>query len=184
MPTQKPGRHSSTVRHTKMLQKNTNVLFAKRYLETAVSENYVEWALELLEQGQDSPSLRILAGLFSPFNSFEVQDYFERSLKELHVDEPKESDAINSYSIYLCERIISGNIETISGMEALYRICIHLDYRGDYIVWLELSDAVLSIKYGETPYTYSSMKKDNIDKIILNEATNFLKYLRKAEQKL
>jgi hypothetical protein len=33
------------VRHTKMLQETTNVLFAKRYLETAVSENYVEWAL-------------------------------------------------------------------------------------------------------------------------------------------
>jgi hypothetical protein len=39
-----------------MLQETTNVLFAKRYLGTAVSENYVGWALELLEQGQDSPS--------------------------------------------------------------------------------------------------------------------------------
>ena len=167
-----------------MLQETTNVLFAKRCLGTAVSENYVEWALELLEQTHDSPSLRILAGLSPPLNSFEIQGYFKKSLKELHIDEPSESDAINNYSIHLCERIIFGSIEPVTGMKALYGIFIHLNYRSDYIVWLELSDAVLSIKCGEDPYTYSLMNKDNIDVIIRNEAAKFLKYLKKAEQQL
>jgi hypothetical protein len=61
----------------------TESLLLRRALSRARPEDYVNWAVEQLCRGADSPSLRILAGLSVRFDRDEVEVYFRLSCGEL-----------------------------------------------------------------------------------------------------
>ena len=63
-------------------------IFGKRALGQLFSADYINWAGEMLVQGYDSHSLRILAALDRFSSVFEAEDYFLRSLKELDLSAP------------------------------------------------------------------------------------------------
>ncbi|MFK5922628.1 MAG: hypothetical protein QM496_10645 [Verrucomicrobiota bacterium] len=64
----------------------TDTLMLKRSLGSAFSSLYVDWAVERLCEGSDTPSLRILAGLNPKFESEEIESYFRNSCKELKIE--------------------------------------------------------------------------------------------------
>ena len=53
-------------------------IFGKRALGQLSSDHYADWAGEMLTQGYDCRSLRILAGLDKFASCFEAEDYFLR----------------------------------------------------------------------------------------------------------
>jgi len=64
---------------------STIALLGRANLKHAREEEYVEWATHMLEEGHETPSLCILAGLEPLLNHFEIQDYFKRSLRALGI---------------------------------------------------------------------------------------------------
>ncbi len=57
-------------------------------MDSAKPEDYVEWAVERLCEGLDTPSLRILAGVNTRFDRDKIEPYFEKTCKELNIKPP------------------------------------------------------------------------------------------------
>ena len=63
----------------------TKALFGKSLLHYASIQDYIDWAIEMLLEDYDSPSLRILAGLYPDSCICEANKYFFYSIKELGI---------------------------------------------------------------------------------------------------
>jgi hypothetical protein len=68
---------------TKLMAELT-VILAKRNLRFSYREELIEWANRLLETGEDTRSLRILAGLQRD-NQTEAEQYLRSTLLELAI---------------------------------------------------------------------------------------------------
>ncbi|EAZ90260.1 hypothetical protein CY0110_04593 [Crocosphaera chwakensis CCY0110] len=64
----------------------TETLLLNRALNCAMAEDYIEWAVERLCEGVDTPNLRILAGLNPKLEKDEIESYFRYTCKELNID--------------------------------------------------------------------------------------------------
>ena len=149
-------------------------IFGKKALQQLSSGDYVDWAGEMLVQGYDSRSLRILAGLDRFASTFEAEDYFVRAITELNLTLPDSDMAIRAYACAIARQIIEDEITAPEGVRALFKICIATDYASDFIIWLELDDALDSLISGNYPFTYASATLENFDEIAKREATNFI----------
>ena len=149
-------------------------IFGKKALQQLSSGDYVDWAGEMLVQGYDSRSLRILAGLDRFVSTFEAEDYFVRAITELNFILPDSDAAIRAYACAIARQIIDDQITAQDGVRALFKICIATEYAADFIIWLELDDALDSLHSGNHPFTYESATLENFDEIAKREAANFI----------
>jgi len=132
----------------------------------------------LLVRDYDSFSLRILAGLDRRSNVFEVETYFLRAIKELNLIEPDSKDAVRAYASEIALQIIDGHLPSQEGVRMLYRIwldTLDTEYdQADYVIWLELDDALDSLKAGVFPYSFQSATLDNFDALVKQKAKEFI----------
>jgi hypothetical protein len=151
-----------------------NSIFGKRALDQLSTNDYIDWAGEMLVQGYDTYSLRILAGLDRFASTFEAEDYFLRSIKELDLSIPDRENSIRAYTCEIARQIIGGQLTGQQGVHALYKICIATEYERDFLVWLELDDALDNLLAGAYPFTYESATLENFDELAKREAENFI----------
>ena len=78
----------------------------------------VQWAVDALSAGADSPSLRILAGLDPPGDTGEVVDYARKALRELNVAIPTGEAALMAF----VREIVSGIVEEPETMGSQLRV--------------------------------------------------------------
>lgn len=149
-------------------------IFGQRALQQLSADDYAAWAGEMLVEGYDSRSLRILAGLDKFASTFEAENYFARSLAELNLTPPDSDTAIRAYACEIARQIIEDKITAQDGVRALFQICIATDYAADFIIWLELDDALDSLISGNYPFTYESATLENFNEIAKREAANFI----------
>lgn len=134
---------------------------------------YAQWAQTLLENGTDSPSLRVLAGLDVPRagDTEEIELYFKRSLAELNIAVPSKRQAIDAYASDITEGIINGTIEPRQGAGLMCRIDeATLGDELRYRVWSILDSNI------ESEYYDTHLTKDTYEKYIINEAKLFKEY--------
>jgi hypothetical protein len=153
---------------------STKAIFGKRALYQLPSSDYIDWAGEMLVQGYDSYSLRILAGLECLASTFESEDYFLRASTELGLSIPDSGAAVRAYACEIAQQIVEGKVTAQDGVRALYRICLATEYDRDYLIWLELDDALDSLLSGEYAYTYESATLENFDEVARQEAEKFI----------
>lgn len=149
-------------------------IFGKRALQQLSTDDYAAWAAEMLVHGYDSRSLRILAGLDKFTSTFEAENYFARSLSELNLTPPDSDTAIRAYACEIARQIIEDKLAAKDGVRALFKICIATECARDFIIWLELDDALDSLMSGNYPFTYQSATLENFDEIAKREAANFI----------
>ncbi|MBW4473535.1 MAG: ABC transporter ATP-binding protein [Stenomitos rutilans HA7619-LM2] len=161
---------------------STNAIFGKRALHQIFADDYIDWATELLVKGYDSPNLRILAGLDRRSSVFDIETYFIHAIKELDIEEPEPKAAIRAYACEIAQQIINGQFISLrQAIQPLYQIWLDTDHDPDYVIWLELDDALDSLYAGEFPYSYPSATLENIDAIVHQEAARFVNQLLQPE---
>ena len=153
---------------------STTAIFGKRALYQLPASDYVDWAVEMLTEGYDSYSLRILAGLERTGSAFEAEDYFLRSARELGLSIPDSRMAVRAYACEIAQEVIAGHLTGQEGVRALYRICLATEYDRDYLIWLKLDDALDNLLAGEHPYPYESATLENFDQVAKQEAEKFI----------
>ena len=136
--------------------------------------DYIDWAVEKLVEGSDSPDLRLLSGLDATSSLFEAELHFAKAIKQLGILEPDRAGKLRAYGVLLARLILDGVISPRAGVYTLYRICVLLDYPKEFMVWLELDDAYEDIKAGLHPYSYQSTTAENCESIVRLEAEKFL----------
>jgi hypothetical protein len=72
-------------------------------------------ALQALEEGLDTPSLRILAGLAYNENGFVIDMYFKDTLKELFIDLPDKRQAAIEFALAIADEIFEGKRDVFEG---------------------------------------------------------------------
>jgi hypothetical protein len=121
------------IEHTRMK------LFARSQIGIAGDKEFVDWAIQELLEGNETESIKILAGLEPPLNCFEVKEYTERSKMELklHFDENK---IIDHYAQHLAAQRLNDEITSKEITEEMYRILQHMDCDKKYHAWFDLNE--------------------------------------------
>ncbi|MDU8946770.1 hypothetical protein [Ovoidimarina sediminis] len=106
-----------------MAETLTDKLLLNRWFKTAMGEDYVEWAVQLLLRGEDSPSLRVLAGLNPNLERYEVEPNFLETCDELNI-RPLPPDCNPRSVVPLIRRLHRSNLmsakEALDKMSELY----------------------------------------------------------------
>jgi len=134
------------------------------------SEDYVSWALERGEEGADSPSLWMLAGMMQPLYGTEVEHYFERALDELGEVLPERKEFLLLEAQEIVRGIIDSSIEPVEGCHQVANIHQALDYQSDFERFYHLSHEI-SAMFDELPEgTIILQIKDAAQRFLNDEA--------------
>jgi hypothetical protein len=138
------------------------------------TDDCVDWALEMIFLGYDSPNLFILAGLQKPTNYFESIDYLKKALKELGIEILNGDKAVLSYASYFINKIAEGE-DIRQNLKKVYQYCQSRDYEKLVYDFYLLYWAWDDFDYGQeyTPY-WEEANPLNIENIVVNVAKKWV----------
>lgn len=103
----------------------TKIVLAEFVLDNLKGEAAVQWACDLLEAGEDSYHLRILAGIHPA--DFD-RDLFKRVLKELALTLPSKEEAVKERLIFYLQGYLEGRFSVLESLSIAHQICIDLSH--------------------------------------------------------
>ncbi|GAB2616303.1 hypothetical protein GCM10027035_10870 [Emticicia sediminis] len=134
----------------------------------------IDWAIEMLILGYETPSLLILAGLSKPVNFFELNDYLQTTLKELNIQSKNGDEAILSYCSFYIKKISDG-IDIEENLKEVYVFCLNNDYEDLVFDFYLLYWALDDIKHGEEfTHYWNDANRYNIRNIIIDTAKTWI----------
>ena len=98
---------------------------SKVALDLLRSEDIADVAVLALEDGCDSPSLRILAGLTAA-EADEARALFDRALSELRRAMPSKREAVLCLARETAKGILSGTIAPYEGGKQIWELCLRV----------------------------------------------------------
>ena len=101
------------------------ILKAKAFNQN-IDESWIDWAIEMIEAGYESPNLYMLAGELKPYNQFELQDLTNKVLEDLKLDYSEKDAVIRNYVYYLITNSIDHPGSYYETLRELRDICIKL----------------------------------------------------------
>ena len=115
-----------------MRAENLELVAAKVVLGLLLPEDLPGVAVDALEKGFDTPSLRILAGL-TKAETGEARQVFDRILAELQVPKVSRREAVERLSRESAKEILSGKISPYQGAKRIWQLslCIHEEHMPD-----------------------------------------------------
>lgn len=129
-------------------------------------EDWVKWAIDMVENGYESEHLYILAGKMSPYNLFEIDSLVEKTLSELGIKRPTDNEAVDGYAYYLISQALSGILQYTEVLQELKNICIALNYHDSLYSFYLLCYAYEDLRLREEQYYWQGANRTNINSII------------------
>jgi pyruvate/oxaloacetate carboxyltransferase len=136
-------------------------------------DEVVDWAIEMLQLGYETPHLLILSGLSNPINNFEAISYLKKTLQELHLEEKTgEAGAISLCSYYI-QKIADGE-HIRENLALLYRYQSTFDY--DHLIsdFFNLYWAWQDLDEEGNQYYWPDADADNIEDIVIKTAKDWI----------
>lgn len=154
-------------------------LLASHFYRT---EDLSDWAINCLEKDFDSKSLRMLVSMWKWSPPSELDNYFQRSLKELGWDKIDKRDYLMRYAEILAREIIEDKTDPIKAALEIYDILKDLDYPSELYGFIEMDEMVWDYEYflktGEKGYFYHSQEK------LIGEIKRISEELLKSKEKV
>ena len=146
-----------------------------RKLGRSADSGWVEWAVQMLVDGHDTPTLRVLAGESAPFNEFEMGSLLDRTLEEFGVPVPETvEDAAIAYTMRWVQQLASHAAEKGPTLSELAELCSELLYPDALLGFYTLHDAFDDLQYQEHSPNRLDATRANIDDIVTQEAREWL----------
>jgi hypothetical protein len=172
----------------------TDTLLLNRSIGYATPEDYIEWAVERLCEGMDSPSLRILAGLFVRFELDDIEPCFNNSCMELGIEFPA-LDAGPGKTAWLVKRAYDqGEVSAESALHMMAALYSMSDYSDPLLsVWYEIEEELAQKGSGCEGYFYPPEGLDSVEQVFelewklferasrLDLPAVFIRYIRCAQ---
>jgi Glu-tRNA(Gln) amidotransferase subunit E-like FAD-binding protein len=149
--------------------KSTYKVLAYKLLEIGSTEEWIDWALEMMEAGFETEHLVILAGLSPHLNRFEFDDIVNKTLKELSLETVTIDEATYGYVYYLIDEALNSNITTKAVLDILREICRERDYDSNLFNFYLLAFAQEELKNLNVQFYWEGADHNNIDSITNNE---------------
>ena len=93
----------------------------------------VDWAVEMLVRGYDTPSLLILAGLSKPTDQWEALGYLQAAVRELGLSFDDQEAAALRYARYLVGQVAAGHRAALKELHREYYDAFSGLYLQDFI---------------------------------------------------
>ena len=138
-------------------------LYYKKYKNIVEASDYVNWAQHMLYT--DCHEITKLASMTEPLNLFEMESMFERSMKAIRQEEPREEDCVAYHLKELHAKLLSPNVGAISIVKELYHFVIAEDLYEEQMRWYIVSEL---IDYFEYDGTYNMTKEELNEKVIMH----------------
>jgi hypothetical protein len=116
---------------------NFKQLIGQYALGNLLVEQLPELAYKGLEEGFESPSLIMLAGIEKNESSFVIEQYFKSALAELRIKIPERRNAALEYATIIAQEIIDGKKEVFDGVgEIISKVIRTNDFESDTTQYL------------------------------------------------
>ena len=156
------------------VQAITYRILAEKLLTHFDSQKYVDWAVALLENGFESESLVILAGLDS-YSTEEKEKYFWESIGELGIRiEKNDSELIDYYAYFIANQVIDNKITPMLGLSRMLDVVRATDYSSKYIQFDLLDEDIDYLNYSQTTIYNTGLTFDNKEEFVKEEFQFFL----------
>ena len=141
-------------------------MLALRKLWQSVDARWVEWAVSMLMEGHDTPSLRVLAGEARPFNQLEITDLVDRTFEEPGLRQfASPAEAVASASV-LAQQPLDGTGPVAAALCEIAQVCIQLDdFQDIYDIYL-LHHARTDLQANGWQHYWPDANMENIDELI------------------
>ena len=157
-----------------ILQKvpNTGRLLYQYVKRISITKEAKYWAIDMMEEGLETPSIVQLAGADLDVNSFEYLGLLDSVFRELGIDVLPET-AYCAYAVNIANEVLRGERTARSGFELLSRAAIHTDYNKvfwDFFLWLDNADEVSFLNIENC-----GLRKDNVEEWMQQYFEKFVK---------
>jgi hypothetical protein len=112
--------------------KSTAKMLMGKSTHSDKAEDWVDWAIEMIEAGYDTENLYLLAGMSKPYNPFQFDDLTNKTLSELGLDYKNITAIIKNYTYYIISKSLNNEVSFIETLKELKDICIRNDYDKEY----------------------------------------------------
>jgi hypothetical protein len=157
---------------------STTEILARRTLDSACGQEVVDWAISMLEDGQETRHVLLLAATAPPFNEFELARLRDLSLEELGVDAAPAGDPVISYAAELLDEGLAGRREMFSALSLVKDLCIAREYLPELFDFYLLWNAADDLRTYEDQRYWGGATRENIDRIIRDRAQAFIAHNR------
>lgn len=139
------------------------------------TDECVDWAIEMISLGFETPNLLILAGLSLPTNFFVTLEYLKQALIESKLKAKTGDEAILSYCSYFIKQIAQ-SCHIKENLKKIYECCQLRNYEKLIFDFYLLYWAWGELDYGNEYQEYwPDTNKQNIEDILKTTAGNWLK---------
>jgi hypothetical protein len=149
-------------------------ILADKALQETCGQECADWAVSMLEQGNDGHYLAILAGTSPPFHHFEIADYRDRALRELGIPDISHSAAVTAYSAERLRLALGGEADLFATLALIKDLCVARDYQPDIYDFYLLYFAYADLEDSEVQWYWEDATRENIVSIIRDRAESFI----------
>lgn len=154
---------------------STYKVLANRALQQDSTDDWIDWAMDMIEAGFESEHLYILAGMPRQINSFELNAVVNRTLEELSLNKNSDDEVINDYVNYLIGGALHEKIPTKQVLYQLRDLCQQRDYDRALYPFYLLYFALEELEEMGVQFYWQGEHQDNIHVAIREQ---FLKWKR------
>ena len=129
------------------------------------------WAMDMMEEGLETPEIIQLAGEDLDMNSFDCSNLIDTIFRELEIEVLPET-AYCAYAVGVANEVLRGERTPRSGFELLSRAAIDTDFNKvfwDFYIWLDNADGVAYL-----PTKDSGLRMDNVDEWMYRYLEDFV----------
>ncbi len=145
------------------------------------AEDWIDWALEMMDAGYESEHLFILAGMPLSSNRFELDVIINKTLKELSLDKSSHKEIINSYIYYLASEALEGKLPTATVLDKLRDLCRDKNYDEQLLPFYLLAFAREDLKEQGVQFYWEGADQSNIDFIIREKLSELKNHYQKPK---
>lgn len=152
----------------------THVILGKQLICDFDSKDFVDWAVTIMQQGYESDSLFILAGLDN--ERTEVREkYFYDSVRDLKIDINKTNqELIEIYAKSVAGKAVNNEIDIEDAFRKMCTIACETDYDRRYIGFYIIEEDLECLEYANRTSFTTDLTLVNYKEYIKNEFQIFL----------
>ncbi len=139
----------------------TDTLLLNRALGMGSREQCVEWAVDQMVAGADTPSLRILAGLNPQVDLDEVEEFFQKTAQEMGIQDAMPSRDLRRAAEIIWRCYSDGELTEDGVIDLMARLYEKSEYReSSFRIWFDIREelAMLGSGYEGCFYPPSAFK--------------------------
>ena len=111
-------------------------LLVQRLHARVTSAMIVDWATDALRNGEDTPSLAILAGLDRTSSVYETMPWLDKALSELNVVPPPPAELRRAFVAVVSRALMAGRITSEQALDRIHEdVVTPLGHPADLMAW-------------------------------------------------